>query len=155
NPHPEILRLFERAGLGFECVSPGEIRRVRELFPELEPERILFTPNFAPREEYEFGFEQAGFLTLDNLYPMQAWPQVFAGRELIVRIDPGRGRGHHKYVRTAGPQSKFGVDPAELDRLEELAARAGARIIGLHAHVGSGIRAPDTWAATALFLAEL
>ncbi len=155
NPHPDVLRLFERAGLGFECVSPGEVERVRELFGDIDPDRILFTPNFAPRAEYEFGFEHAGHVTLDNLHPLEAWPEVFADREIIVRLDPGRGRGHHKYVRTAGPQSKFGVAPSELDRLEALAGRAGAHVVGLHAHVGSGIRSADTWSANALFLASL
>ena len=48
NSHPDILRLFYEAGLGFECVSPGELEHVRTLFPDLDPERLLFTPNFAP-----------------------------------------------------------------------------------------------------------
>jgi diaminopimelate decarboxylase/aspartate kinase len=155
NSHPDVLRLFERAGVGFECVSPGEVERVVELFPEIDRDRILFTPNFAPRADYAFGFEQAGHLTLDNLHPLESWPELFADQEVIVRLDPGRGRGHHKYVRTAGPQSKFGVDPTEIDRLCELVDAAGARVVGLHAHVGSGIRSADTWSANALFLASL
>ncbi|QDG53251.1 bifunctional aspartate kinase/diaminopimelate decarboxylase [Persicimonas caeni] len=155
NSHPDVLRLFEKSGIGFECVSPGEVERIVELFPDIDRERILFTPNFAPRDEYAFGFEQAGFLTLDNLHPLEAWPELFADKEVIVRLDPGRGRGHHKYVRTAGNQSKFGVAPNELDRLSELVEAAGARVVGLHAHVGSGIRTADTWSENALFLASL
>ena len=155
NNNADVLRLFHASGLGFECVSPGEIRRLRELFPGLPGERILFTPNFAPREDYAFGYEAGAFVTLDNLYPLEAWPEVFEGRELIVRVDPGRGHGHHKYVRTAGAQSKFGVEPAELRRLRQLADRAGARVVGLHAHIGSGIDTPDAWAQTAVFLATL
>ena len=155
NEHPEILRIFHDAGLGFECVSPGEIEHAMTLFPALDPQRILFTPNFAPREEYAEAFELGTYVTLDNLYPLQAWPDVFRGRELIVRVDPGRGHGHHKYVRTAGPQSKFGVSPDELDSLDALATAAGCRIIGFHAHVGSGIISPETWAETAVFLATL
>ena len=155
NSQQDILRLFHDGGLGFECVSPGEITYVKELFPNLDPTRILFTPNFAPREEYEFGFESGAFVTLDNLYPLQAWPDAFRGRDLIVRVDPGRGHGHHKYVRTAGPQSKFGVAPEELTHLDALIATAGCRVIGFHAHVGSGILSPETWAETAVFLATL
>lgn len=155
NAHPDILRLFYDAGLGFECVSPGEVDLVRSLFPDLDRERILFTPNFAPHEEYAYGFEHAGYVTLDNVYPLEAWPNVFEGKELIIRVDPGRGHGHHKHVRTAGTQSKFGVAPGELDRLERLAEQAGVKIIGLHAHVGSGIVTPETWSETALFLTTL
>lgn len=155
NAHPDILRLFYDAGLGFECVSPGEVDLVRSLFPDLDRERILFTPNFAPHEEYAYGFEHAGYVTLDNVYPLEAWPNIFEGKELIIRVDPGRGHGHHKHVRTAGTQSKFGVAPGELDRLERLAEQAGVKIIGLHAHVGSGIVTPETWSETALFLTTL
>jgi len=155
NEHPDVLRLFEAAGLGFECVSPGEVEHARTLFPTLSPDRLLFTPNFAPRDDYAFGFRAATFVTLDNPYPLEAWPEVFAGREIIVRLDPGRGHGHHKYVRTAGSQSKFGVTPDELERLGMLAREVGTRIIGFHAHVGSGILTPETWSETAFFLASL
>jgi len=155
NPHPEILRLFHEAGLGFECVSPGELARVRELFPDLDPARLLFTPNFAPRADYAAGVEAGAILTLDNPHPLAAWPDLFAGQELMVRVDPGRGHGHHKHVRTAGAQSKFGVTPEELPRLHALAQAAGARIVGLHAHVGSGIHTAETWSETAFFLASL
>lgn len=155
NEHPEILRIFHDAGLGFECVSPGEVAHAFALFPGLDPKRILFTPNFAPRHEYAEAFELGAYVTLDNLYPLQAWPEVFRDRELLIRVDPGRGHGHHKYVRTAGPQSKFGVSPDELDSLDALASAVGARVIGFHAHVGSGIISPETWAETAIFLATL
>src|SRR5690606_39543159 len=120
--------------------------------PRLDPSPLLCTPYSAPREESAGALEAGAHVTVDTLYPLEAWPEVFEGREIIVRIDPGRGRGHHKYVRTAGPQSKFGVAPTELDELKRLADRAGARVVGFHAHVGSGIRIPETWAGTGALL---
>ncbi|HOD00924.1 MAG TPA: bifunctional aspartate kinase/diaminopimelate decarboxylase, partial [Myxococcota bacterium] len=153
NGNADVLRVFHEAGLTFECVSPGEIEWLFELFPGLDPTRILFTPNFAPRSEYEFAFEKGVRVTLDNHYPLQAWPELFAGREIFVRLDPGHGRGHHKHVHTAGAHSKFGVFEEELDALGRLVSQAGATVTGLHAHVGSGIFDPDAWRQTALFLA--
>ena len=41
----------------------------------------------------------------------------------------------------------------ELDELARLARAAEARIIGLHAHVGSGVFAVDSWRETAEHLA--
>lgn len=152
NSNPEILRQFYELGLGFECVSPGEIARLKENLSGTYADRVLFTPNFAPAEEYIAGFEAGAMVTLDNLYPLNAWPEVFAGQEILVRVDPGQGRGHHRYVRTAGPRSKFGVSPSELPELARLAEEIGLRIIGLHAHVGSGVRHSGTWSETALFL---
>src|SRR6516164_2590142 len=139
NPHPQLLRALHEEGIEFECVSRGEVERVLELFPALERERILYTPNFAPRAEYAWA--------------LAAWPQLFAAQEIFVRVDTGVGRGHHTHVRTAGSRSKFGVPIAELPELARLAHDAGARVTGLQAHVGSGIFDVTSWEHTARLLA--
>lgn len=145
NPHPALLETLHEEGVHFECVSPGEIERVRGTLSRVRPADILFTPNFAPRAEYIAGFEQGVRVTVDNLEALRAWPDVFHGREILVRLDPGRGRGHHAHVRTAGAHSKFGVPRFELDELAAAARAAGAEVVGLHAHAGSGIFRPETW----------
>lgn len=155
NPFPPILQFFHQAGLGFECVSPGEVELLLDLFPELDRRRILFTPNFAPRREYETALQQGVLVTLDNLFPLQQWPEVFRGREIFVRLDPGIGRGHHHHVKTAGSHSKFGIIPEQVDALLALIKKLGVRITGLHAHTGSGILTPDNWRETASFLAAI
>ncbi|HET7370073.1 MAG TPA: bifunctional aspartate kinase/diaminopimelate decarboxylase [Gammaproteobacteria bacterium] len=154
NHHPAILSTVHDAGLGFECVAPAELARVRELFPDLSAERLLYTPNFAPRSDYGAGFDAAAQVTLDNLYPLREWPALFRGRPLFLRVDPGQGAGHHEHVRTAGQYSKFGIPIAELPLAAELAAAAGARVVGLHAHVGSGIFDADRWRDTGATLAK-
>jgi diaminopimelate decarboxylase/aspartate kinase len=155
NWHPEILRRMVAAGLMLECVSQGELEHAFAAVPQLRPERVLFTPNFAPRSEYEYGFARGVQLTLDNLHPIKSWPTVFAGRPFFVRIDTGIGRGHHEHVRTAGAQSKFGVPLAEVDELAALARSLGAKITGLHAHAGSGIFNADNWTETGELLGQL
>jgi diaminopimelate decarboxylase/aspartate kinase len=154
NCHPGVLARFEALGLGFECVSAPELEHVTALFPGIEGARLLFTPNFAPAVEYRRAFELGAWVTIDSLHPLRSWPEVFHGRDVLVRLDPGRGRGHHAHVRTAGAQSKFGVEPEQLAELRDLADRTGVRIVGLHAHAGSGIRYAGSWSETALFLAE-
>jgi diaminopimelate decarboxylase/aspartate kinase len=145
NSAPEVLRTLHAAGVAFECVSPGEIARLQQLFPDLDPRQILYTPNFAPRADYVAGLDAGVWLTLDNLHPLREWGDLFRGRELFLRIDPGQGRGHHKHVRTAGSHSKFGIPLFELEEVRDLVAKAGAKVVGLHAHVGSGILASETW----------
>jgi diaminopimelate decarboxylase/aspartate kinase len=154
NCHPDVLRVFHTTGLGFECVSAAELEHVRGLFPDLDAARLLFTPNFAPRQEYRRGFELGARVTIDNLHPLREWPEVFAGRDVFLRLDPGRGRGHHAHVRTAGAQSKFGLAPEQIDDIRPLLAACGARVVGLHSHIGSGIRTAEAWSEVALFLAE-
>jgi bifunctional diaminopimelate decarboxylase / aspartate kinase len=155
NWHPQILRCMYDAGLTLECVSQGEIEHAFASVAGLNPERVLFTPNFAPRSEYEFGFAKGVRVTVDSLYPIKMWPEIFQGKEIFLRIDPGFGRGHHSHVRTAGVHSKFGLSLSDADELVALIARAKVRVIGLHAHTGSGIFDVANWTETGVLLAEL
>ena len=150
-----LLQTLDDEGVDFECVSPGEVEWLEEVIPNLDLSRILFTPNFAPRSEYEWGFRKGLMVTLDNLYPLQAWPDVFSGKRIFVRVDPGQGRGHHEHVKTAGVHSKFGIPRFEIEELERLAGAAGTEIIGIHAHSGSGILDPDAWRAVAAELVKV
>ncbi|MEJ0006842.1 MAG: bifunctional aspartate kinase/diaminopimelate decarboxylase [Steroidobacteraceae bacterium] len=155
NPHPEILQLFHAQGLDFDCVSRGEIEHLVRAVPQIDRSRILYTPNFIGRDEYLWAFEQGVQVTLDSLFAIDAWPKVFAGKDLFVRIDGGVGRGHHRHVRTGGEHSKFGVPVTELDALAKSVRAAGARIVGLHSHSGSGILDVGNWAETAELLVQL
>jgi diaminopimelate decarboxylase/aspartate kinase len=152
NPHPQILRTLRTEGVEFECVSGGEIARVLELFPDLAPERVLYTPNFAPRAEYQWALERGVRVTIDNPYALSAWPELFREREIFVRVDTGVGRGHHSHVRTAGTRSKFGVPISELKEFARQAREARVRVTGLQAHVGSGIFDVTSWEHTARLL---
>ncbi len=149
NFNAELLQTLSTAGVDFECVSPGEVEWLQEVIPDLDLGRILFTPNFAPREEYEWALKAGLQVTLDNLYPLQAWPEMFKGQELFIRVDPGQGRGHHEHVKTAGVHSKFGVPRFEVDELARLIDAAGATVTGIHAHSGSGILDPENWRSVA------
>ncbi|WP_376694063.1 bifunctional aspartate kinase/diaminopimelate decarboxylase [Wenzhouxiangella sp. EGI_FJ10409] len=145
NSHPEILRAAVTSGLGIECVSLAEARHALEHAPDLEPADMLFTPNFAPRAEYQQAVAMGLPLTVDNLHVLEHWGSDLAGQSVFLRLDPGSGLGHHKLVRTAGSHSKFGIPLGELERAQTLCRAHDIRIRGLHAHTGSGIMHPDNW----------
>ncbi len=167
NPHPAILAALAEEGLGFECVSPGELAAVEAVRAAHGSPR-LFTPNFAPRADYEAALldratpvpEADGSApgpgsrvasaeplpTLDALHPLHHWPEVFEGREVMLRVDLDRGVGHHDKVRTGGAASKFGLPMEQLDAFLGLAREHHVRIVGLHAHLGSGVLDASHWA---------
>lgn len=154
NPHPAILRTIADEGIGFECVSPGELEAVAAVGQAVAAP-LLFTPNFAPRADYELAFQRGVPTTLDALHPLQCWPELFANREIMLRVDLGRGLGHHDKVRTGGAASKFGLPLEQLDTFVTLAEKHRTRIVGLHAHLGSGILDAGHWAEVYGQLASL
>ena len=81
---------------------PGEIDAVRSAIPGIDPGRILFTPNFAVIDEDRQAFDLGVIVNLVNLHPLRHHSQVFAGRQIFVRVVPGQGRGHHAHGRTGG-----------------------------------------------------
>ena len=145
NPHPAILRTLVEEGFGLECVSIGELEHVFRHVPSLSPERVVFTPSFAPRKEYEAAFAMGVTVTLDNVEALHRWPEVFRGRTIWLRLDIGHGGGHHAKVNTGGVAAKFGLSLQRFDEFVEQAHKLGVRISGLHAHMGSGIDDPRHW----------
>jgi diaminopimelate decarboxylase/aspartate kinase len=155
NPHPAILSALDAEGYGFECVSAAELEHLFATLPTLDPTRVLFTPSFAPQAEYAAAIARDVWVTLDSVYPLQHWPELFAGRQIALRIDPGYGLGHHEKVRTGGREAKFGLPPEALPEFIAAARAARARIVVLHAHVGSGILDAGHWPQVYAQLVEL
>jgi len=145
NDHPQLLQTIADEGLGFECVSVDEVRHVLHHLTTLKPSDILFTPNFAPREEYEQGISTGVRVTVDNSWALYQWPEVFAGKEIFLRLDLESGYGHHRKVITSGKDSKFGISLDDLDALTSHLAQHDIRVVGLHAHTGSGVIDAAVW----------
>lgn len=145
NDHAELLTLLAKQGMGFECVSIQEVHHVLASVQGARPEDILFTPNFAPRQEYEAALETGVRLTVDNSWAIHQWPELFAGKEIFLRLDLDTGYGHHKKVITSGADSKFGISFEHLEGVVRELQSNACRIIGLHAHTGSGVNNETVW----------
>ncbi len=153
NPFAPILQILANKNICFECVSQPEIEHVLRSIPDLNPQSILFTPNFAAQEEYRYALSLGCYVTIDSIYPLAHWPELFAHQSIFIRIDPGCGAGHHKFVCTGGNESKFGIPIHELDQVLALVKQHQIHVIGLHAHSGSGILSTSLWQQTAFMLA--
>ena len=140
-----ILTALLDAGFGLECVSLPEIEHVRRAFPDLPARRILFSPNFAPRSEYQDAIALGVQLTLDSTFALKHWPELVRGQRIVLRLDLGFGGGHHAKVNTGGERSKFGLALLDLHEFTTLARALDIQIIGLHAHLGSGISDIEHW----------
>jgi diaminopimelate decarboxylase/aspartate kinase len=153
NPHPAILEALRAEGFGIECVSIEEVETARARLGADAP--LLFTPNFCAPDEYVRAAALGAELTVDGPQLCEDPRGILRGRDVAVRLDPGWGAGHHPKVRTGGPSSKFGHPVEEFDGLRAVLDAAAARIVGLHAHLGSGILDPGAWSSLARLLAAL
>lgn len=78
-------------------------------FPNIAPDRILFTPNFASKveitralkmlDDHAKGYAAANagtnfssFITVDNYWVIREWSDLFTGRNIMLRVDPGEVR---------------------------------------------------------------
>ena len=145
NDHSGLLNALWAEGTGFECVSLDELEYVLENVSGVAPENLLFTPNFAPRAEYEKAMGMGVRVTVDNSWVIQRWPDLFRGQEIFLRLDLETGYGHHKKVITSGADSKFGISLEHVGNVTETLAEQGAKVTGLHTHTGSGVTNADVW----------
>ena len=145
NDQPGLLQALAAEGMAFECVSLAEVHHVLGSVPGAGPQDILFTPNFAPRAEYEAALELGVQLTVDNSWVVHQWPELFAGRDIFLRLDLETGYGHHRKVITSGADSKFGISLGHLAGVRDALESRGGRVTGLHAHTGSGVIDAGVW----------
>lgn len=151
NPHPDVLGEFREQGVGFQCGSPGELALVRERFGDVTGD-VVFTAHAASAEDYRHAFNVGAHVVVGSLQPLESWPELFRDRDIFLRIDPGRGSSGKRFVASAGQQSKLGIDPRQVERAQALVEAAKARVVGLHAHAGSGLRTNETWRDIGRFL---
>lgn len=137
NSNPALLRIIREAGLGIECVSPGEIRAGKKVgFPK---ESISYTCSNQTQKDLVFAAENAGFVHLDSLTQLEIWGKLKLGIEVSLRLNEGIGTGHHRHVVTGGPDSKFGISEKDVPAARRIAKQYGLRIVSLEQHIGSNI----------------
>ena len=144
----DVLETLHAEGVGLECASAGELKRALAAIDsstegDATGADVHYTAVNPPARDLDWvvdAWEDNPDLTItagaeDTIDRLEA--RGYDGR-LCLRVNPGIGAGHHEKVQT-GANAKFGV-PAEraVDVLTDAAER-GFDVVGIHAHVGSGV----------------
>jgi len=139
-----VLSTLLDAGADIECAARGELQRAIEA--GADPDTLQYTAVNPPAVDLDYaadlGRDHPGLTitggardTFDRLAA-----RGYDGR-VAIRINPGIGTGHHEKVAT-GKDAKFGIPAAEVaDLAGDLRERFD--LVGLHAHVGSGVLQDD------------
>jgi diaminopimelate decarboxylase len=132
-----ILDLIRKSRFGCDCVSPGEIYIARQA--GFTPEEIWFTCSNVSDEDLRAIGDPRIVINVNSLSEIDRILSLDLENPIALRVNPDVGAGHHVDVVTAGGGVKFGLDLAEIRDARMIVEDSGRKVVGLHAHIGSGI----------------
>lgn len=129
----------DRQGFWLDCTGAGELGIATAA--KMNPARILVHGVNKSEADLAAALAQAAVIVVDNLHELQriaaAAPNLARLPALWLRVRPGVAVDTHSYRQTGQHDSKFGMDPAEIEQAVLLGQRHGLPITGLHFHQGS------------------
>jgi diaminopimelate decarboxylase len=137
NSNPAILALLQEMGAGIDATSPGEVYLA--LGAGFAPSEVIFTGVNSSADDLAYCHEQGVQVNIGSPALLEYWGETYPGTQVSIRVNPDVGAGHHDHTITGGPRSKFGIYYDRMDRAQEIADRYDVDIVGVHAHIGSGI----------------
>ena len=155
NSNLHLLEIIRQEGLSVDAMSPGEI--FVELAAGFSAEQILYICNNVSSEEMRFAVEHGILTSLDSLSQLETFGRNFPNTDVVIRINPDVGAGHHSKVTTGGKNTKFGIDNTQ-DKLSlaiKIANNYNLRIVGLNQHIGSLFMDGDSYLLGARSMAEV
>lgn len=135
-PTPAIVRILTEEGFGADCSSLPELEMCDRL--GIRGERIMFTSNDTPAEEFARAVELGAVVNLDDITHLDAL-EAAAGRlpELVCfRYNPGAERTGNAIIGDP-VQAKYGVTSDQLMDAYRQAQERGATRFALHTMVAS------------------
>ena len=137
NGNVAILRLVREHGFGCDAVSPGEIHLAR--YAGFAPEEIWFTCSNVSNDDLRAIPDPRIVVNVNSMSEVDRLLSVGVDNPVALRLNPDIGAGHHHDVVTAGGGVKFGIDLAEIETARLVVEDSGRKVVGLHAHIGSGV----------------
>src|SRR5438477_3960436 len=137
NGNAAILRLVREHGFGCDAVSPGEIFIARHA--GFRGDEIWFTCSNVSDEDLRAIDDASIVINVNSMSEIDRVLALDLPNEIALRVNPAIGAGHHIDVITAGGGVKFGIDLAEVEAARMVVEDSGRHVVGLHAHIGSGV----------------
>lgn len=134
NPNLHLLRRFAAAGLGFECVSLGELARAQAAGVPVGG--VILNGPAKTDAEYAAAARLGATIVVDREEEAALLPP---GSRVLVRVNPGAAVSTHDHLATGAARSKFGVTPEQVLPLMERLRDEGHDVLGLHVHIGSAV----------------
>jgi len=134
NSSVAILRIIREEGLFVDAMSLGEV--YLEKLAGYATDEILFVSNNVQKKDFQELISQNIRVCIDSISQLKLYCSLHPKSKISIRINPGKGDGHHENVITAG-KVKFGIEISCIEKAFDIAKEFGCEITGLHSHIGS------------------
>lgn len=151
-PNPHILKILAEEGFGADCSSMVELETAKMV--GLSGDKIMFTSNDTPAEEFAKARELGAIINLDDITHFDFLKRhVGIPPTLSFRFNPGPTRDRE--VQLSGEDAKYGLTKEQLFDGYKRAKEEGVESLGLHTMVASNERNPEFFEETARMLFQL
>lgn len=135
NSNLEILKIVRSEGLHADAMSPGEIHV--NFMAGYKPDQIFYISNNVNADEMLYAVKAGVRISVDSVSQLSMYGRINPGGKVAFRLNPGHGDGHHDKVKTAGKNTKFGVEMEQIPDVKKIAKEYNLKISGINQHIGS------------------
>ena len=154
-PNPYMLKVLADCGCGGDCSSLPELMLCQ--MSGITGERVIFTSNETPAEEFRLAYKQGNIINLDDITHIEFLRDALDGKfpELICfRYNPGPLKEGNAIIGKP-EEAKYGLTREQIFEAYKKSRDFGAKRFGLHTMVASNELNPDYFVDTAKMLFEL
>lgn len=138
-----ILKIIRQEGYWVDASSLNEVHRA--LRAGFLPREIYYTGEGATLSVYAELVKRGVLINCTSLDQIRLLGRVSGRSVCSIRVNPGEGNGETNKTNTGGPSSKHGIYFDQVEDAKTMARAAGLKIIGVHAHIGSGGHDIEPW----------
>ena len=156
-PNPYILKILESEGCGADCSSMPEL--MLSEISGIKGEKVIFTSNETPAEEYRLAYKQGNIINLDDITHIEYLKKVLGGKfpeTICFRYNPGPAKqGCNSFIIGKPEEAKYGLTREQIIEAYKICKEENVKHFGLHTMVASNELNPDFFADTAKLVFEL
>lgn len=149
NSNLSVLSLLGELGSGFDVVSGGELRRIREIGGDTS--KVVYAGVGKTEEEIALALDaEIRLFNVEAPSELARISRLAVARDRVarvaIRLNPDVDPGTHRYITTGKRENKFGIDRDRARAvLAEAASLPGVEVSGIHVHLGSQITDVDPY----------
>ena len=150
-PNRAVIKILTDKGLHIDASSGYEAERA--MLAGVSGDRIQLTAQQMPDNLKEL-VDRGVIFNACSLNQLRRFGELFPGRSVSVRINPGMGSGHSNRTNVGGPAASFGIWHEYIPQVHEICKAHDLTVTAMHTHIGSGSD-PEVWERVALMSLEI